>query len=219
MEDALRSRLAEILGPEGVDSRSTVLTPADPSSLVAAVSACAEAAVAMQPCSGPATGQPGPGVTISLNRLAAVEVHAPSLTVLAEAGAAVAALRSAVQVAGLAFAAEIGTGSRGAGHVGTLISRGGVSRRALTGIEAVLTTGELVAAGGRMLKDVAPYDLAAALLGSQGRLAIIVSATFRLLPAGAEAPAHPSQGPIALTPLDELVRKAFDPQGLLTASR
>lgn len=218
MDDALRSRLAEILGPGGVDSSGTVLTPADASSLAAAVRVCAQATVAMQPRSGPASGAGDAAVTISLNRLAAVEVHGPSLTVRAEAGAGVAALRSAVEVAGLAFAAEIGTGSRGAGHIGTLIARGGVSRRALTGIEAVLTTGELVVAGGRMLKDVAPYDLAAALLGSQGRLAIIVSATFRLLPAGAEAPAHPPRGPFAWTPLDELVRAAFDPQGLLTGS-
>jgi FAD/FMN-containing dehydrogenase len=216
MDDALRDRLAEILGSHGVDSAGSVITPASAATLGQAVSACAAAGVAMRPRSG-STGEPEKGgrIIVSLERLAAVEVGAESLTVRAEAGAGVATLRRAVEAAGLAFATEFGSGSRGGAHVGSLIARGGVSRRGLTGIEAVLTTGEQIAAGGRMLKDVGPYDLAAALLGSEGRLAIIVAATFRLLPAGAEVPAHLPGGPVAWTALDDLVRDAFDPRGLL----
>jgi FAD/FMN-containing dehydrogenase len=219
MDDALRNQLVAVLGQQGVDSSSGVITPADPAGLAAAVRTCAAQGVPMRPCSGPAGEAAAPGlVIVSLERLASVEVRGPTLTVRAGAGASLAALRSAVEVAGLSFAAELGSGSRGGAHVGSLIARGGVSRRGLTGIEAVLSTGEQVGAGGRMLKDVGPYDLAAALLGSQGRLAIIVAATFRLLPAGAAVPAHPPQGPVSLTPLDELLRAAFDPNGLLAAT-
>src|SRR6202043_2463836 len=70
-------------------------------------------------------------------------------------------------------------------HVGTLIARGEVPRRSLAGVEAVLSTGEVVKAGGAALKDVVGYDLTATLLGSAGRLAIIAAVTFRLEPAAA----------------------------------
>ena len=68
-----------------------------------------------------------------------------------------------------------------------------------------------------MLKDVAGYDLAGVLLGSAGRLALIVAVTFRLLPAGATAGPEPSPsaGAALDSPLGELVRAAFDPARLL----
>ena len=216
MDDALRTRLTEILGRYGIDGTAMVLTPADAAGLGRAVRVCADAGMSVRPRSGSAAGGTRDGVvTVSLERMDEIDVRAPSLTARAGAGASVATLRTAVEVAGLAFAAEIGSGSRGGAHVGSLIARGGVSRRALTGIEAVLTTGEQISSGGRMLKDVGPYDLAAALLGSQGRLAIIVAATFRLVPAGAEVPPHPPHGPLVPNQLDELVRVAFDPGGVL----
>lgn len=217
MDDALRTRLVEILGVDAVDGAATVITPSGVTGLASAVLACADAGVPLRPRSGPyAGGSPEGALTVSLERLTEIDVRGPSLTARAGAGASVATLRNAVGAAGLTFAAEFGSGSRGGAHVGSLIARGGVSRRALTGIEAVLTTGEQIGSGGRMLKDVGPYDLAAALLGSQGRLAIIVAVTFRLLPVGAEVPAHPPQGPTVPTSVDDLVRAAFDPGGLLT---
>src|SRR5947208_835821 len=63
---------------------------------------------------------------------------------------------------------------RDASHIGALVARGEVPRRALCGIEAVLSNGDRVSAGGAVLKDVVGYDLATVLLGSMGRLAIIV---------------------------------------------
>jgi FAD/FMN-containing dehydrogenase len=107
----------------------------------------------------------------------------------------------------------VGLGAEtGSAHVGTLIARGDVPRRTLAGIEAVLTTGETVKAGGAMLKDVVGYDLLAALLGSAGRLAIIVAVTFRLEPAAARTPTSKPPGARAWQPA---LADAFDPKGLL----
>jgi FAD/FMN-containing dehydrogenase len=95
-----------------------------------------------------------------------------------------------------------------------LIARGEVPRRSLCGIEAVLSTGERVSAGGSVLKDVVGYDLGTVLLGSMGALAIIVAATFRLEPARSRTPVPEPPGAV---PRHELIARAFDPQGLLSA--
>jgi glycolate oxidase len=58
----------------------------------------------------------------------------------------------------------------------------GVTRDYLTGLTAVLAGGEILATGGRCMKDVAGYDLTRLLCGSEGRLAVITEARVRLLP-------------------------------------
>jgi hypothetical protein len=126
------------------------------------------------------------------------------------AGATVANLRAAVTGSRLAV---VGLGAQtGSGHVGTLMARGDVPRRTLAGVEAVLTTGETVRAGGAMLKDVVGYDLLGALLGSAGRLAIIAAVTFRLEPAAARTPTATPPGARIWQPA---LADAFDPKGLL----
>jgi glycolate oxidase FAD binding subunit len=58
----------------------------------------------------------------------------------------------------------------------------GTSRDLILGIE-IATTGGLVAhSGGRVVKNVAGYDLARLMCGSFGSLAVITSATFKLAP-------------------------------------
>jgi FAD/FMN-containing dehydrogenase len=103
-------------------------------------------------------------------------------------------------------------------HAGSLVARGQVPRRALTGIQAVLPDGEVVHAGGLVLKDVTGYDLAGTLLGSMGRLALITEVIFRLQPRQARSavPEAPAGG---TGPLTDLLRRAFDPDGLLVAAR
>jgi FAD/FMN-containing dehydrogenase len=53
----------------------------------------------------------------------------------------------------------------------------------VTGVEAVLPSGELVRVGGPVRKDVSGYDLRGLLVGSEGTLAVITSVWLRLLPA------------------------------------
>jgi FAD/FMN-containing dehydrogenase len=215
MDAELTRRLVEIAGAGGVVERTGVVIPRDADMVATIARACAETLTPMtvsSSASGTDGAAPPRGVVISLNRLTGISVAAGGLTLRAEAGAPVAALGRAAgdhQLAVVGFPAAVD-----ADHVGTLIARGEVPRRSLCGIEAVLSTGERVSAGGNVLKDVVGYDLAAVLLGSMGALAIIVAATFRLEPALAGTPV--SEPPGAL-PRHELIARAFDPQGLLSA--
>jgi glycolate oxidase subunit GlcD len=52
----------------------------------------------------------------------------------------------------------------------------------VTGLEAVVSPGEIVRLGGRVRKDVAAYDLRAAMVGSEGTLGIVTAVNLRLIP-------------------------------------
>ncbi len=58
----------------------------------------------------------------------------------------------------------------------------GTVRDYLIGITAVLADGRVVHAGGKVVKNVAGYDLMKLFIGSHGSLGVIVEATFKVLP-------------------------------------
>ncbi len=60
--------------------------------------------------------------------------------------------------------------------------RYGSVRDLLIGIKAVLPTGEKIKAGGKVVKNVAGYDMCKLFIGSFGTLGIITEATFKLYP-------------------------------------
>lgn len=60
--------------------------------------------------------------------------------------------------------------------------RFGTPRDLVIGIQLATTDGQLSKAGGRVVKNVAGYDLSKVVSGSFGTLAAIVSATFKLAP-------------------------------------
>ena len=212
MNDELLQRFVEVAGPGGVSG--DVVSPADTASLVQVALVCNQHGVPISvtssaPASPAGTPERG-GIILSVHRLAGIAVAAPGLTVRAEAGATVAKVRSAVAEAKLVVVGlDADTGSA---HVGTLVARGEVPRRSLSGVEAVLPTGEIVKAGGAALKDVVGYDLIAALLGSAGRLAVIAAVTFRLEPAAARTATSKPPGTRVWQPA---LAGAFDPKGLL----
>src|SRR4051812_20940540 len=60
--------------------------------------------------------------------------------------------------------------------------RFGTPRDLIIGIEIALADGRIARAGGRVVKNVAGYDLSKLLCGSVGSLAVVTSATFKLAP-------------------------------------
>ncbi len=60
--------------------------------------------------------------------------------------------------------------------------RFGAPRDLIIGIEVALTNGRVVHSGGRVVKNVAGYDLARLFCGSRGSLGLITSVTFKLAP-------------------------------------
>jgi glycolate oxidase len=212
VNDELSKRFVEVVGAAGV--AGDVVSPADVAALVRVATLCNQEGVPITVTSGEdATSGGTPergGIILSVSKLAGIDVAAPGLTVRAEAGATVAKVRAAVAKAKLVV---VGLGAdTGSAHVGTLVARGEIPRRSLSGVEAVLSTGDAVKAGGAALKDVVGYDLIAALLGSAGRLAVIAAVTFRLEPAAARTATSRPAGTREWQPG---LAGAFDPKGLL----
>jgi glycolate oxidase len=58
----------------------------------------------------------------------------------------------------------------------------GVTKDYITGLEAVLASGEVLRLGGKLLKDVTGYNLIGLLIGSEGTLAVVTEVTVKLLP-------------------------------------
>jgi len=65
---------------------------------------------------------------------------------------------------------------------GPMRHRYGTPRDLLIGVNLAMADGRLVKAGGHVVKNVAGYDLGRLISGSFGTLAVIVDATFKLLP-------------------------------------
>ncbi|HVS42356.1 MAG TPA: FAD-binding oxidoreductase [Candidatus Dormibacteraeota bacterium] len=217
MDAQLRAQLAAIVGPRGVDARLEAVSPRSTAEVAAVCRACAGLGTPISAVSGAVT-DPAPGgraISVSLGRLDDVLVDEGAMVVRAGAGATLDSLRAAVDAARMALVGI--PGGPTSTHAGSLVARGGVTRRALTGIEAVLPDGQVVRAGGRVLKDVTGYDLAGMLIGSMGRLALITEVVFRLEPVDARGAAP--DPPAAAGAVSELLRHAFDPDGLLVAAR
>jgi glycolate oxidase FAD binding subunit len=214
MDAALRARLAEIAGDKAVDGAGDTVSPGTAEEVERICAAVAEAGGRLAVSSAKsASSAPGGAVRVSLARLDALEVEPERLVLRAGAGTTLAAARAAAEGAGMALAG-IGADVSGDTPLGELVARGQLSRRALTGIEAVLPGGGRVGAGGEVLKDVAGYDLAGALLGSGGRLALVTAVSLRLQPRGAAAlDGAPAGVPSGV--LGDALERAFDPQRLL----
>ena len=119
-----------------------------------------------------------------------VEYRPRDLTVTVEAGMTVAAVQRVLDADGQLLAldpplperATIG-GTLAADLTGPRRYRYGTARDILTGTAAVLADGTHVRSGGRVVKNVAGYDLNKLFIGSLGTLGVITQATFKLIPA------------------------------------
>jgi glycolate oxidase FAD binding subunit len=117
-----------------------------------------------------------------------VEHVAGDLTVVAEAGVRLADLQAHVGRAGQLLAldppedgATLG-GVVSANASGPRRLRYGTTRDLLIGITVVLADGTVAHAGGKVVKNVAGYDLGKLFTGAHGTLGVVVSTTWRLHP-------------------------------------
>ncbi len=131
-------------------------------------------------------------LVVDTRRLAGVTAHEPGdLVVTVGAGTQLRDLQATLGLAGQRLALEggfdVGTigGVLATGEAGPLRHRYGSGRDLLIGVEFVRADGEVVHSGGRVVKNVAGYDLGRLLCGSYGTLGVITSATFRLHPLAA----------------------------------
>src|SRR6185312_7763380 len=115
--------------------------------------------------------------------------QADDLTVVTPAGATIDEINAVLAPSGqwlpidppLPGAATIG-GTLAVGAGGPLRTRYGLPRDAVLGMTVLRADGELVHAGGRVVKNVTGYDLMRLWCGSLGTLGIITEVALRVLP-------------------------------------
>src|SRR5256885_3391532 len=128
------------------------------------------------------------GVVLGLERLTRIRSFDPLLwRICVEAGLRTADLRRTARENGLVFPPDPGPAERYqiGGNIATNAGgphafKYGVTGAWVTGLEAVLPSGELIRVGGAVRKDVAGYDLVSLLVRSEGTLAVITGVTLRL---------------------------------------
>ncbi len=132
----------------------------------------------------------GGDILLSTTRLNAVVEHVPhDLVVTAQAGLPLTTLQATLQQSNqwLALDPNLSPAATVGGIVATNASgprrlRYGGVRDLIIGIRIVLADGTIAKGGGKVVKNVAGYDLPKLFTGALGTLGVIVSATFRLYP-------------------------------------
>jgi glycolate oxidase FAD binding subunit len=131
-----------------------------------------------------------PGVMLSTARLNRVLEHAwADLTVTVEAGCTIAELQKTLAQHGQRLAvdpiwpehATVG-GVLSTNDTGVLRLRYGGLRDLVIGVTLALADGTLAMSGGKVVKNVAGYDLPKLVTGALGTLGVITKAVFRLHP-------------------------------------
>jgi glycolate oxidase subunit GlcD len=131
------------------------------------------------------------GVLCSLERLSRVREFTPTLWRMhVEAGVTTSRIRRLARENGLLFPPDPGAAEQSqiGGNVATNAGgphafKYGTTGAWVTGLEAAIPPGELIAVGGPIRKDVAGYDLKNLLIGSEGTLAVVTAVWLRLIPA------------------------------------
>jgi glycolate oxidase FAD binding subunit len=152
-------------------------------------------------------------VLLDLSALARIVDHeGADMTVTVQAGCSLAQLDATLSAAGQwlpldppAFERTTVGGLIAANLSGPLRASRGTVRDLLLGLRLVDGTGALVSGGGKVVKNVAGYDLGKLVCGSEGRLALIARVSLRLHPLPAAAAT--------------LVVETDDPAGVVRALR
>ncbi len=201
-ESAAVRQAARVLGadrtraPAGAEAPASelVIEPRTVDEVAELVRACERDRIALAPLGAATTlaqirRAPVP-IGVSLPHIARVLAHEPAdMTIVAEAGVTLGALNDTLararqrlpldprQPAARTLGAVVA-----ASHAGPLRLSEGTARDLLLGIRFVGHGGRIVRAGGRVVKNVAGYDLMKVMTGSFGTLGIVVEATFKVRP-------------------------------------
>jgi glycolate oxidase len=132
----------------------------------------------------------GGGIVLVLNRMnRIVEIDEQNLTITVQPGVRTIDIHQAVEALGLFYPPDPGSmvvstigGNIALGSGGLRGLKYGTTKDYVLGLEAVLPNGEVIRTGGKLMKDVAGYDLTKLLVGSEGTLAIITEAVLKLIP-------------------------------------
>jgi len=132
----------------------------------------------------------GGGIVMSLHRMnQIVEIDEQNLTITVQPGVRTVDIHQAVEAKGLFYPPDPGSmvistigGNIALNSGGLRGLKYGTTKDYVLGLEAVLPNGEVIRTGGKLMKDVAGYDLTKLLVGSEGTLAIITEAILKLIP-------------------------------------
>jgi glycolate oxidase len=129
------------------------------------------------------------GLVVSFERMASiVEIDTDNLVAVVEPGVRLDQLDEALAPHGLVYPVFPGEYSASlGGNVNTNAGgmravKYGVTRHHVTGIEAVLPSGEVLQCGGKIVKVSTGYDLTQLVIGSEGTLALVTKAYLKLYP-------------------------------------
>ena len=146
--------------------------------------------------------------TAKLDRV--IEYEPADMTISVEAGITIGALQSHLAAHGQFLPIDAPAGATVGGVLAAGVS--GPSRHAyglprdwLIGCRIVLADGTIVKGGGRVVKNVAGYDIPKLVVGSLGTLGVIAEATFKLAP----LPAQQETLLVRCETLDEAARLVF----------
>ncbi len=172
-----------------------VVEPADAADVARVLSACNKSGLTVIARGGGTKiswGNPPrkADVILSTARLNQVLEHASGdMTATVQAGCTVADLQARLAQNGQRLAIDVLCPSRATiggilatNDSGPLRHAYGSLRDCLIGITVVLADGTIARSGGKVVKNVAGYDLPKLFIGSMGTLGVIVEATFRLYP-------------------------------------
>jgi glycolate oxidase FAD binding subunit len=208
LEDAL-SQLAAIAGEEHahLSEESISIAPADAHQSAAILRFAREHGLTVAP-SGSGTkmswGNPStPRIQLLMNRMNALREHSwQDMTCGVEAGCAWGAMQSQLALHGQMVAldplwparATIG-GIVATNDGGALRLRYGGLRDLIIGMTVVLADSTIAKTGGKVVKNVAGYDLHKLMTGSFGTLGVIADVNFRLHPVEAQSRTWTAEAP------------------------
>ena len=208
MPDALLQKLRTIVGaanvltgvelsPYVVEGRTpeAAIFPGSIEEVAAVMALASEVGSPVTPWGGgtaASVGMPAgrAGLVIGLRRLGRLLDHEPGdLTATVEAGMTVAAFQTALGNRGQWLSLDPADAERAT--VGGVLATNacgprrhlyGTARDVLIGVTVVTADGAVVKGGGKVVKNVAGYDLPKLFIGSYGTLGVIVEATVKLRP-------------------------------------